>query len=384
MPFRIIREDITRVSADAIVNTANPEAAYGRGTDAGIYKAAGRDKLLEVRQRIGDIEPGDAAVTPAFGLDAKYIIHTVAPVWKGGGRGELETLSACYRKSLLLANNLGCQSIAFPLIAAGNNGFPPEQALETAHDAISEFLKISEMEVILAVFDSRTFALSKELTDDIEQFIDDNYVEEILTREYREAPQRSMYDTGEMSPLIDLAIKGKDATSSISEEEFDAFFDNLYEKSTMAPGTGARERKSQQAFRQAPDAGPGYEPDYPSSLDDAIKGLGMSFQEKLLSLIDEKGFSDTQVYKKANIDRKLFSKIRCNPEYKPSKNTALALAIALGLNLDETADLLRRAGLALSPSSKFDLIIQYCIDRKIYDIFDVNSLLFHYDQPLLG
>lgn len=383
MPFRIIREDITRVTADAIVNTANPEAVYGRGTDSGIYKAAGREKLLEVRRKIGTIEPGEVVVTPAFDLAAKYIIHTVGPVWEGGSEGECGILSSCYRKSLLLANNLGCKSIAFPLIAAGNNRFPKEEALDIALNTIAEFLKISEMEVILAVFDRTSFDLSKELINDVEQYIEDNYVDEVFAEEYAGSAQRNIFQTGEMAPLIDLADEGVEDTSSLTEEEFDAYFDGLYEKCAPASSGGFFERRSEAPVLQSPQSSD-YAINYSASLDDVIKGLGMSFQEKLLSLIDEKGYSDTQVYKKANLDRRLFSKIRCDRNYKPSKYTALALAISLGLNLDETTDLLRRAGLALSPSNTFDLIVKYCIVREIYDIYDVNALLFRYDQPLLG
>lgn len=427
MPFSIIRDDITRVSADVIVNTANPEVAYGRGTDSAIYRAAGRSRLLEARRSIGAIVPGETAVTEAFGLPARYIIHTVGPQWQGGSHDELETLSACYSNSLLMAEKLGCRSIAFPLISSGNYGFPKEKALQVALDSISYFLKASEMDVYLVVFDRRSFELSEELIADVEQFIDENYVEEKTLEEYStgrfsySAPERApgmknsgLSDTGsfssrkprrkrvpnlfrrlisepEESESIDYSgsIQAyedmessaclQDEAELLTEEDADEYFDRLYEKS-MAP-------QESKAMGSAPYRAPAMQETHSyemRSLDDVFSNLGETFQEKLLELIDDKGYTDTQVYKRANVDRKLFSKIRCNQNYKPSKSTALALSIALRLNLDETADLLKRAGLALSPSSKSDLIIQYCITNNIYDIYDVNALLFKYDQQLLG
>ena len=460
MPFTIIRNDITKVSADAIVNTANPRPVIGSGVDSAIYKAAGEAELLAERKKIGVIMPGEAVYTPAFGLDAKYIIHTVGPVWQGGDHGEYETLAACYRHSLLRANYLGCKSIAFPMISTGVYGFPKDKALRIALDEIADFLMLSEMEVILVVFDKTAFDLSSSLIEGVRQFIDDNYVEEKHVEEYSRRMSRSLeYSYGrsraERDTLFGNMVRGharfdsdrepeesevpdeskipetskiqeasevpeaskraeaskiqeasevpeaskttvEDALSETdipegdidmaplaataesipleSEEEFDAYFHDLYEGS-LAPKAS---QKSTAAHGLA------HAPAVTDSLEEAMKGLGLTFQQKLLSLIDEKGFSDTQVYKKANIDRKLFSKIRCNVNYKPSKATVLALAISLELDLDETVDLLKRAGLALQPCSKSDLIVQYCIVHQIYDIFEVNSILFEYDQLLLG
>lgn len=173
MSFRIIRNDITKVTADAIVNTANPRPTYGGGTDAAVYKAAGADDLLTERRKIGNIAVGEAAVTPAFRLHAKYIIHTVGPVWQDGNHGEFEALASCYRKSLLLARKLGCGSIAFPLISTGTYGFPKDKALDIALAEIRDFLKSDEMDITLVVFDREAFVLSKPLTDDVRQYIDE-------------------------------------------------------------------------------------------------------------------------------------------------------------------------------------------------------------------
>lgn len=412
MPFTIVRNDITKVSADAIVNTANPRPVIGSGTDHAIYEAAGRDLLLAEREKIGNISPGDAVYTPAFGLDARYIIHTVGPVWEGGENGELETLGSCYRKSLLLANYLRCSSIAFPMISTGIYGFPKDKALEIAIEEISDFLMISEMDVTLVVFDKTAFDLSKELLDDVRQFIDDNYVEEQSATEYDQgmsSMQRSARimadleakkeaeavteaeEDDEMEPLAAI----EEDVDLMNEEEFDAYFHSLYEESIApdsadysvgSPVFSAPSAPRKEAAGSLPGglSGGAMRTGTPYDLDEALSALGMTFQQKLLNLIDEKGYTDTQVYKRANIDRKLFSKIRCNENYKPSKATVLAFAISLELNLDETVDLLRRAGLALQPSSKADLIVQYCIGNHIYDIYEVNSILFEYDQQLLG
>ena len=351
MPFRIIRNDITKVRADAIVNTANPEPIYASGTDGAIYKAAGADLLLKERRRIGVLHTGEVVVTPAFHLPAKYIIHTVGPAWWDGTRGEFEDLAACYRKSLLLAEQLGCRSIAFPLISTGVYGFPRDRALAVALEEIADFLteSDSDMDVILVVFDKRAYDLSASLVADVGEFIDENYVEAKEIEEYRRE-------------------------SSIFEEE------RILER---------EHRRANQEFilgKPSPAAAPSAPAPFfvTDNLDDIIQHVGETFQVKLFRLIDERNMSDAEVYKKANLDRKLFSKIRCNVNYRPQKKTALALAIALKLSLDETTDLLRSAGLALSPGSKADLIVEYCIVHGIYDMFEINALLFEYDQMLLG
>ncbi len=340
LPFKIIRNDITKVKADAIVNTANPEPIYASGTDAAIYMAAGADELLAERRKIGRIAPGEVAVTDAFQLPAKYIIHTVGPAWVDGSHGEYDVLRSCYRKSLLIADQLGCESIAFPLIATGVYGFPKDQALEIALEIIREHLKDSDLNVVLVVFGRSSYQIAAGLTEQIEEYIDENYVSERAEEEYG-------------GPIGTLS--------------------------------GERYRRRLLAESMTLDAEPEYAPQQKkASLEDVLNNLGESFQARLLRMIDERGMTDPEVYKRANVDRKLFSKIRCNENYIPKKKTIVALAIALRLNLDDTRDLLASAGLMLTNNSKSDVIVSFCIENGIYDIYEVNALLFQFQQPILG
>ena len=384
MPFHIIRDNIARVHADAIVNTANPEPVYAGGTDSAIYHAAGRDRLLAERKKIGRINPGQAAFTPAFALHAKYIIHTVGPVWQGGDRGEFELLASCYRNALGIARRLGCESIAFPLISTGVYGFPKDRALEIALREISVFLEKSEMDVTLVVFDRKSFDLSAGLAADIRQYINENYVTEQTAEEYAIDDQylgQSLNQT--LRPAARRELQRRSARHSRLESP---------SRKSDAKDSAPQGEKPDYLLREE---GAAYEPDQsvssaPSrprpqrSLQDVMSQVGESFQECLLRLIDQRGLTDAQVYKRANIDRKLFSKIRCNPHYIPRRKTIISLAVALELNIDEMTDLLLKAGIALSPGSKFDLIIRYCVENQIYDSMTINAILFDYDQPLLG
>ena len=343
MPFQIIRNDITKVKADIIVNTANPQPTIGSGTDSAIYTAAGEDALLEERVKIGNIKPGEAVVTPAFNLSAKYIIHTVGPAWDDGNHGERDVLRSCYEKSLALAASLSAESIAFPLIATGVYGFPKDEALSIALSTISKFLLSHDMKVILVVFDRKAFELSGKLVGKIDEFIDDQLALQIHDDEYygtntersrRETERRRIYASLPEEPEEMLP-----SSETISDDE---------------------------------------------SLDQILNNTGETFQQQLLHLIDDSGMDDVTVYKKANIDRKVFSRIRCKADYKPKKKTAVAFAVALKLDLPTMLDLLARAEIAFSPSSKFDLIITYCVNNGIYDIFEINAILFKYGQPILG
>lgn len=377
MPFKIIRNDITKVSADAIVDTANPEPCYGSGTDSAIYTAAGAEELLAERKKIGRIAPGEAAVTAAFSLPAKYIIHTVGPAWIDGAHGEFDILRSCYRKSLLLADRLGCGSIAFPLIATGVYGFPKDRALEIALSVIREHLEDSDLDVTLVVFGAEAYQIASGLTERIEEYIDDNYVGERSAAEYGayhdripETERRRVFDgfrrrlgNARQKPVSSDAMAAPACAPSEDREEA-AEAPVLYAAS-IAPDLIAPKQKK-------------------PSLEDAVNNLGESFQQRLLRMIDERGMTDPEVYKRANVDRKLFSKIRCSEDYIPKKKTIIALAIALKLNLDDTKDLLAAAGLALTNSSKADVIVRFCIENGIYDIFEINALLFRFDQPLLG
>ena len=329
MPFQIIRNDITKVQADVIVNTANPQPKIGRGTDSAIYAAAGADALLAERRKIGQIAPGQAAATPAFALPARYIIHTVGPVWADGLHGERDILRACYENTLALALELKAESIAFPLLATGVYGFPKDEALNIALSEIGKFLLLHEMNVILVVFGSKTFELSAQIAGEIDEYIDEHQERALLETEY----------------------------AGWTADDF------------------VRWRRN--ARNDPSDA-------LPENLEQMLNDTGDTFQQRLFQLIDKSGMDDVAVYKKANIDRKVFSRIRCKPDYKPSKKTAVAFAVALKLNMPEMLDLLACAGIALSKSDKFDLIITYCVQHGIYDIFEINAVLFQYGQPLLG
>lgn len=366
MPFQIIRNDITKVKADAIVNTANPKPVIGSGTDSAIYHAAGEACLLAERRKIGDIVPGNVAVTPAFHLPAKYIIHTVGPVWVDGRHGEREILHSCYKNSLELAVELSAESIAFPLIATGVYGFPRDEALNIALSEIGKFLLTHDMEVILVVFDRKAFELSEELVGNIEAYIDDHGVRAARKEEYGEPgiwerPQ-SFRRRREMEGLrMYHSSLANEASPDVSED--------------IIPDV--------MAMPEA--AAPVMLPDMEGkSLDEILGDAGQSFQQRLFELIDQSGMDDVSVYKKANIDRKVFSRIRCKADYKPKKKTAVAFAIALRLDMPTMLDLLSRAEIAFSPSNKFDLIITYFVTNGNYDIYEINAALFKYGQPILG
>ena len=326
MPLLFIRNDITKMPVDAIVNAANESLLGGGGVDGCIHRAAGPELLAECCG-LGGCRTGGAKLTGAYRLPCRDVIHTVGPVWRGGERGEREQLVSCYRNSLRLAKEHGCETVAFPLISSGIFGYPKDQALRVAVDTIGAFLLEHDMTVYLVIFDRRAYQISGKLFADIAEYIDDHYVE-----------------------------------------------------AHTDPGAERLRRGALHREMAAPMCAPMAAP----ALDDLLEHLDAGFSETLLRLIDRSGKKDSEVYKKANVDRKLFSKIRNNPNYKPSKPTALAFAIALELDLAETKDLLARAGYALSASSKFDVIVEYFIRQRNYDIFAINEALFAFDQSLLG
>lgn len=357
LPFQIIRNDITKIKADAIVNTANPKPIIGGGTDSAIYNAAGEKKLLSERKKIGEIARGEAAITPAFDLQAKYIIHTVGPAWDDGKHGEFEILENCYRNSLRIAAANGCESIAFPLIATGVYGFPKDKALQIATSEIQKFLFENEMSVMLVVFDRKAFELSGKVFSDVQSFVDENYVKRSYHREYRGRHCKNEdFDLEEYELRYrELAIEEDYAEEAV-----------LLEAAMPEPSS---------VFSDGIEN---------MSLDEVIGNPGDSFQERLFKLIDRSGMDDVSMYKKANITKKVFSDIRSKKSYKPSKKTAVALIIALELPMDEAQDLLARAGFAFSPSSRFDLIVGYFISHGIYDIYTINEVLFANKQECLG
>jgi O-acetyl-ADP-ribose deacetylase (regulator of RNase III)/transcriptional regulator with XRE-family HTH domain len=338
MPFTIVRQDITKMTVDAIVNAANTDLAMGGGVCGAIFKAAGAQELQAACNQVAPIKTGEAAITPSFALPCKYVIHAVGPVYRHWNAQQSEALlRSAYTESLRLASKNHIQSIAFPLISSGIFGYPKDEALKVASSAITDYLQSSDIDVFLAVFDKTAFAVSEKLLGEIESYIDEHYVEEHRIR------RRDLLDV-EREALSDDAIINYNAPMPSMA-------------APAAAGTG---------------------------IDELVGNLDEPFGKTLLRLIDTKGKTDVEVYKRANIDRKLFSKIRTGKGYMPGKRTILALAIALELTLDETDDLLERAGFALSRSQKFDVIVEYFIVSGRFDIFEINEVLFKYDQPLLG
>ena len=343
MPIQIVRNDITKIECDAIVNAANSSLLGGGGVDGAIHKAAGKGLLLEC-MKLGGCKVGQAKLTKAYKLPSKFVIHTVGPKWKGGQKGEKELLESCYRESLRIAIDNNCESVAFPLISSGVYGYPKDQALRVAVDVISSFLVEHDMLVYIVVFDKSAFQISEKLFADIASFIDDKYVDTHF--EFN----RTRSDAWGESTLLG-------ETRILPDEDF---------VEMSAPCAQAV---------TAPKA---------ISLEDAVNQIDESFSQMLLRKIDEKGLTDAECYKKANVDRKLFSKIRSDVHYRPSKPTTIAFAVALELSLEETKDMLMKAGFALSRSNKFDIIIEYFISNNNYNVFEINEALFAFDQSLLG
>lgn len=328
MPLEIVRNDITKMTVDAIVNAANSSLLGGGGVDGCIHRAAGKG-LLEECKTLGGCETGNAKITGAYNLPCKYVIHTVGPIYEDGEHGEKALLKSCYRESLALAKAYNCETVAFPLISSGVYGYPKDQVLKFAIQVITEFLFDHEIMVYLCVYDRTSYEFSRELFTEISEAICNDYVyerDEITSNE-------SMVFRSEMVVKYDCS-RGNETTKLLHEY---------------------------------------------------IKSKDKSFANKLFELIDERGMTDIECYKKANVDKKTFSKIKRNPEtYKPSKQTAVAFAIALKLNLNETQDLLAAAGLTLSHSFTFDKIIRFFIEKGIYNVFEINEALFEFDQVLLG
>ncbi len=366
MPLIILRDDITKMKVDAIVNAANKSLRGGGGVDGAIHKAAG-DGLLKECISLNGCDTGKSKITKGYNLPSKHVIHTVGPIWMGGQSGEEELLESCYSTALEIALQNNFESIAFPLISTGVYKFPKEKAFRIATDVIENFLLEHEMTVYIVVYDSKAFGISKELYNDVAQYIDDNYVEKHAIKYMRNRMQEAEYNEEELWALSD------DLLASVPQEANPSQFPH--------PQKSPQEHQPMTSFQMPPPLGTHQ---LSRSLEDILTNVEDTFSERLLKLIDIKNKSDVEVYKKANIDRKLFSKIRSNTDYKPSKSTVLSFCLALELTLDETEDLLMTAGFALSRSSKFDIIIEYFISNKNYNIFEVNEILFEFDQKILG
>ena len=339
MPIKIIRQDITKIKCDAVVDPTDVHYSHRGGVDSAIHEAAG-EELYRACLEKGDLDIGKAVITSAFALPCRYVIHTVGPRWKGGEYGEEVILRSCYFESLKLASTNKCKSIAIPLIASGTFGFPKDKVLKIAIDEISKFLFDNEMLVYIVVYDKTSYSISEKLFTDIVDYIDDIYTGDWFY------PNCSTILKSMAMPLMPQDRK----------RNVDIDFDACKSKDILSE----------------------------DRLDDILKSIDESFSQMLLRKIDEKGMTDAECYKKANVDRKLFSKIRSNVNYKPSKPTALAFAISLELTLEETEDMLRKAGFALSHSNKFDIIIEYFINHGNYNIHEINEVLYQFDQSTLG
>jgi len=350
VPLLIVRNDITKMKCDAIVNPTNEMLLPGGGVDEAIHAAAGVE-LFRACKKIGVCSVGGAVITPAFKLSARFVIHTVGPIWQGGNRGEREALVSAYRSSLALARDNGCKSVAVPLISSGSYGYPKDEVLRVAINAITEFLFDNDMAVYLVVFDRTSYALSEKLFSSVKSYIDDNYADIAAHGTLRSITR---------APTLNRVLRTDghaQGNAKPQKRRRQNSFSGVYESLEVGCSVG---------------------------LQDRLDGMDASFSDMLLSLIDKKGMTDVECYKRANVDKKVFSKIRCNKGYRPSKPTALSFALALRLNIDETNTLLRTLGMSLSHSFVFDVVIEYFIINGIYDFATINEVLFELDQQTLG
>lgn len=382
MPFKIIKNDITRVKADAIVNTVNPNVRIGDGVEYDIYNAAGKDELLKAREKLGYMPPGEVGITPAFKLDAKYIIHVSSPVWTGIWYGErppesvftedTELLRDCYMKALYMAAENGCKSIAFPLLATGTYKFPKEIGMAVAVRAFTEFLKNYDMEIFLVVFGRDSFNISGSLFRKVKKFVD----YETICAEF--APR---YDSNwiDGSTIDDL--------DSFDDEEETESYQDISEDKTLTESYWdiSEDDEKTESYRDIieDDGALYYESlsrshKYSKSLEESLKKIHKySFAGYLQQLINKKGMKNSEVYATANITKQYFSKL-INGKVNPSKEKVIALAIGLHLNMDETKDILKIAGYALSPFSQTDTVVKYFINNKDYNVIKLDILLYDF------
>lgn len=352
MPFKIIREDITKIKCDAIVNPTNEDLYPGGGVDAAIHQAAG-EELFEMCQSIGGLNVGRAKITPAYNLPCKYVIHTVGPWWNGGDNHEKEYLQSCYKEALKIAKGTKCKSIAFPLISSGLYGYPKDQVLKVALEVIKEFLYENDMLVYIVVFDKTAYALSEQLHYGVTAYIDDNY-EGLYLDEYDREREEEIY----VNYMPSACICKNETCKEMQEDSLDS-----------SPLPRSHWRK-----QSVPEFG---------SVGSIEKFMYKGFRDTLLDFVDKKGVSDVECYKRANVSRQTWHKIVSDRWFCPKKTTVIALAISLQLNIDETQELLASAGFILSKSSLFDVIIMFCIVKGIYDVFEIDTILFQYDQKTL-
>lgn len=389
MAFRLVRNDITKMKTDIIVNTANTLPIVGPGCDKAIYEAAGFDKLLEARREIGEIAVGEVAITPAFDLNAKYIIHAVSPLFEGGDKGEEKLLRNCYKNSLMLAYEYGASSISFPLISTGSFGYPKEEGLRIALDEICAFLLDHKMEVYVVVFDETSSYIGAKVYPDLEAYIDRHYVEEKTKNEYMfQAIVPAARPTGAARGGIKDNTKDKPErnglfSSLVSGRERKGSKKDSYAEPIMFQSSKPKDADEDRTECYSECSPFFFDEEYEKKLNERMKHISDSFSQYLLYLISKRGMKNSDVYKAALVNKKTFSKIKNNPKYHPNKMTAMCLCVGARLNLDETRDLMARAGYALSPCDKTDIIFSFFIENQVYDIFEIDIQLEEHGLPPL-
>ena len=407
MPFKIVRNDITKMNTEAIVNTANDHVSVGTGCDSAVYKAAGYDELLKYREdNIGFVAEGGAFITPGFKLKAKYIIHAVSPLYMGGDQGEEEKLRSCYRKSLQIAKENGIKSISFPLISTGGFGYPKEEGMRIAVDEINAFLLSNEMDIFLVVFDTKATQLGEKIYPGLEAYIDHNYVKEAREEEYGDAyfgsmrPSEPEYDRYLLNvqmverrtrrnaevqrrEMADFSTKAMPPVGAPSKASSSSFPGSIFKKEKAKQSLAKETLKAEEVCECDEAAFFDFEEQHESKLQERMRHMSDTYSEYLMYLIQERHMENAEVWKRAIVDKKIFSKIKNNANYHPNKLTALCLCVGAKLNLDESKDLLARAGYALSPCDKTDIIFSYFIENEIYDMIELDIQLEEHGLPCI-
>ena len=405
MPFKIVRNDITKMNTEAIVNTANDHATVGTGCDSAVYKAAGYNELLKYREeKIGFVPEGDAFITPGFKLQAKYIIHAVSPLYMGGDQGEEEKLRSCYRKSLQIAKENGIKSISFPLISTGGFGYPKEEGMRIAVDEINAFLLSNEMDIFLVVFDTKATQLGEKIYPELEAYIDHNYVKEAREEEYGDAyfgsmrPSEPGYDRylsnaqmierrtrrnaeAQRREMADFSVQAAPSVGAVPKAVKPSFMGSVFKKEQAKQSVSDEALSLVECCDETPFFD--FEEQHESKLQERMKHMSDTYSEYLMYLIKERHMENAEVWKRAIVDKKIFSKIKNNVNYHPNKLTALCLCVGAKLNLDESKDLLARAGYALSPCDKTDIIFSYFIENEIYDMIELDIQLEEHGLPCI-
>lgn len=375
MPLKFIRQDITKIKCDAIVNPTNSRLEPGGGADLAIHKTAGR-KLLEFCRMVGRCEVGEAKITPGFFLPCKYVVHTAGPDWNESDNPH-GLLESCYSECLKLAVKHECSSVAFPLISSGTNGAPKDEVLKIATKVIGDFLLQNDILVYLVVFDTDSYEISNKIYSDVLEYIDDNYVkthQEVSNRDLRRFEANIRADSKACDKCgAELSADQLFCSNCGAVADKTHLFAGVQSAALPNPEAKAAEVFCKSVCMDAP------------SLDDMIKNMDKGFADTLFYYIDIKGLTDVECYKLSNVDKKTFSKIKCNKDYRPGKATAVSFAIGMKLNEEETNHLLSTVGYCLSNSNLFDVIIKYFISSGNYEsIFDVNEVLYKFDQVMLG